>query len=282
MAALAVLAVAACAAPTSGGAVAPASLASTSATTAGSGPATPSPSSSATSSVHPANAVVARCGLPNAAATPIRIGGPAGNTLTGAVVGTGATAAVFVHETGRQGLCGFWPYAAWLGGQGVRSVLLDLCGHGDSRCDLGSEFAGDIPTQVAVAVAWARAHGARRVTLVGASMGGTAVTVTAQRVHADAVVDLSGPVEFLGMDTAKALPRLRMPTLVVAAANDPDTDAGRLRELVAAAPARHKRFLPVASGHGWETLAAGPFPGDGFSAVAGVVRDWVLGRYGTA
>ena len=84
------------------------------------------------------------------------------------------------------------------------------------------------------------------------------------------------------MDTAKAFPRLTMPTLVVAADNDPDTDAGRLRELVAAAPARRKRFLGVASGHGWETLAAGPFPGDGFSAVAGVVRDWVLGRYGTA
>lgn len=278
------LAVGACAAPSPGGAAAGTPVASTTVTATSGSPATVTTTmtSSAATSARPANAVVARCGLPDAAATPVRIGGSAGNILTGAVVGTGPTVAVFVHETGRQGLCGFWPYAVWLGGQGVRSVLLDLCGHGDSRCDLGSDFAGDIPAQVAMAVAWARAHGARRVTLVGASMGGTAVTVTAQRVRADAVVDLSGPVEFLGMDTATAFPHLTLPTLVVAADNDPDTDAGRLRALVAAAPARHKRFLEVAAGHGWETLAAGPFPGDGFSEVAGVVRDWVLGRYGTA
>ena len=274
------VALAACAAPHGGRSGAAAAGATRSAGPAASPQGQPTATASTTApEPTPSTALGRRCGRPDVPARLLRLAGPGGNTLDAAEVGAGPTVAVFVHETGGAGLCGFWPYAVWLADRGVRSVLLDLCGYGESRCDLGARFAGDPVAQTGLAVTWARAHGAHRVTLVGASMGGTVATVAARPLHASAVVDLSGPVEFIGLDTAKAAPGLDMPTLMVAADNDPDTDAGRLRAALAAAPARHKRFVTVDAGHGWDTLAAGPFPEDGFSPVADVVRRWVLGDY---
>jgi pimeloyl-ACP methyl ester carboxylesterase len=72
-------------------------------------------------------------------------------------------------------MCGFWPYAVGLAQtQHIRAVLFDQCGYGATQCPAAS--SGDNgPAWTAAttaAVTWARAHGARRVTLVGASFGG--------------------------------------------------------------------------------------------------------------
>jgi hypothetical protein len=78
------------------------------------------------------------CGGPTTPAQSFWLSAPGGAQLYAAVVGTGPTTAVFVHEAGPRGLCGFWPYADWLARtKGVRSVLFSQCGAGASQCPAG-------------------------------------------------------------------------------------------------------------------------------------------------
>ena len=134
------------------------------------------------------------CGGPTTKAQSFWLSAPGGAQLSAAVVGTGPTTAVFVHEAGPRGLCGFWPYADWLARtNGVRSVLFSHCGAGASQCPAGK--AADQWLKVTTAaVAWARAHGAGQVALVGASAGGVVALEVAASLSppVDAVVDLSG------------------------------------------------------------------------------------------
>jgi hypothetical protein len=69
------------------------------------------------------------CGGPTTPAQSLWLSAPGGAQIYAAVVGTGPTTAVFVHQAGPTGLCGFWPYAAWLARtNGVRSMLFSQCG----------------------------------------------------------------------------------------------------------------------------------------------------------
>jgi hypothetical protein len=68
---------------------------------------------------------------PTTPARSLWLSAPGGAQLYAGVVGTGPVTAVFVHEFGPRGLCGFWPYADWLARtNGVRSVLFSQCGGG--------------------------------------------------------------------------------------------------------------------------------------------------------
>ena len=112
------------------------------------------------------------CGGPTTPAQSFWLAAPGGAQVYAAVVGTGPTTAVFVHEAGPRGLCGFWPYADWLARtNGVRSLLFSQCGAGASQCPPG-DAADQWQEVTTAAVTWARAHGAGQVTLVGASAGG--------------------------------------------------------------------------------------------------------------
>ena len=68
-------------------------------------------------------------------------------------------------------MCGFLFYADFLAKRGIRILLVDLCDHGQSIC-LNDPIADDPGAQVKLAVDAARAEGAERVVLVGASLGG--------------------------------------------------------------------------------------------------------------
>ena len=75
------------------------------------------------------------CGGPTTPAQSFWLPAPGGAQVYAAVVGTGPTTAVFVHQAGPTGLCGFWPYADWLARtKGVRSLLFSQCGTGASQC----------------------------------------------------------------------------------------------------------------------------------------------------
>ena len=139
--------------------------------------------------------VAKRCGPPDLPAQQVDWRTGAGDRLHGVVVGSGPTVAVFAHQTDGDGLCGFWAYANWLTKRGIRSVLVDLCGYGDSDCRPGRQLDLHPTQQLRLAVDWARGHGAQRVTLVGASMGGSIVIGSAAALDVDAMVDLSGPPE---------------------------------------------------------------------------------------
>ena len=139
-------------------------------------------------------------------------------------------------------------FAEWAASRGVMAVLIDLCGWGRSACK--GAFAADAEAQVRLVVDWARAHGARRVTLVGASMGGAIALGVGQQAGADAVVDLSGPAVWQGVPTAgEAARATTVPLFLAVAPGDREMDPAALRSAVSASPSQHKRFVSTSGGH---------------------------------
>lgn len=254
------------------------SLFSSPARTSSSAPTSASTPRSASSSSYPGSPLFGLCGPPGAPSTAWSVRVSPGNVLTGIEVGSGPTAAVFVHESGSSGLCGFATYAPWLARQHVHAVLLNLCGYGRSRCRGG--YAANLVAQTSAAVRWARANGARRVTLVGASMGGTVVMAASGTVHADAVVDLSGPLTWdPGMSTVRSARTLRIPALVVCTPGDPDTDYATLRRATGTVRNAHARFVTAPDGHGWDVLESYGADHTSITGIGALVGRWVRGAY---
>jgi dienelactone hydrolase len=231
----------------------------------------------------PRGPVSERCGEPEAPARWIRLRGPDQDRLAAVVVGEGPVTAVYSHQSDPEALCGFWPYAVWLAEEyGVRSVLLDHCGSGGSACAY-DDFHDDLARQVEVAVDWAREHGASRVSLVGASRGGTTAIVAASRIRpsVDAVVDLSGPLRSLSLDALGSAPRVTAPTLLALAPDDGVATMADFRSLLGRLGSSTKRFVRAESGHGWETLGWVERTGFEPSPLAATVAAWLRGDVGT-
>ena len=263
------VAVAACSSGSGGGGRPEATPASVSATA---GPNAPPP-------VQPAE----QCGGgPAVPAEPFWLSGARGAQLAAATVGSGPDVAVFVHESGTSGLCGFWPYAVWLAqGRHLRALLFDQCGYGASFCEKDSATEpDDWITSTMAAVAWARSHGARRVTLVGASVGGIVVLHAAASIQppVDAVVDLSGELAWSGLDSLTAARALTVPVLYAVAPHDEYVTVADMRRIYAATGSRSKRLVQVESGHGWEMLT--PPSRTGWSPLATQVAAIIQGRHG--
>jgi Dienelactone hydrolase family len=221
------------------------------------------------------------CGGPRTPSQSFWLSAPGGARLYAAVVGTGPATAVFVHEVGPRGLCGFWAYADWLARtKGVRSLLFSQCGAGASQCPAGNP-ADQWLAGTTAAVTWVRAHGAGQVTLVGASVGGVvALQVAASlRPPVDGVVDLSGERRGMGLDSLSAARRLEVPALFAVAPGDRFVSVAAMRQLYEAAPVRPKRLMVLAegAGHGWELL--GGAAGTGWSALAVTVAAWIQGHH---
>ena len=221
------------------------------------------------------------CGGPTTPAQTFWLSAPGGAQVYAAVVGTGPATAVFVHQAGTTGLCGFWSYADWLARtQGVRSLLFSQCGNGASQCPAGNPADQWLEVSTA-AVTWARSHGAGQVTLVGASAGGVVALQVAASIRppVDAVVDLSGEKSWMGLDSLAAGRRLRVPALFAVAPGDRYVSVTTMRRLYQAAPARPKRLVVLAdgAGHGWELL--GGAAGSDWSPLAVMVAAWIQGRH---
>lgn len=202
-----------------------------------------------------------------------------GGELKGAVVGEGPVVAVYLHETGAAGICGWVPFASWAAARGVRGVLLDLCGWGVSDCEPTLE--GDVTAQVRAGVDWARSAGATSVTVVGASMGASMALGVGQAAGADAVVALSGPDQWPGVpDAVPAGKATTVPLLVAAADGDPGIDRAALRQAVRESPATTKRYVAEPGlGHGYTLLDEGTTYEPAYTPLATTVVDWVNGRY---
>ena len=221
------------------------------------------------------------CGGPTTPAESLWLSGPGEALVYVAVVGTGPATAVFAHQAGPRGLCGFWPYADWPARtSGVRSVLFSQCGAGASQCPAG-DAADQWLNVTTAAVSWARSQGAGQVTLVGASAGGVVALEVAASIHppVDAVVNLSGGRRWQGLDSLAAARRLRVPALFAVAPGDSAVSVGTMRRQYQAAPVRAKRLvvLPEGAGHGWELL--GGAAGSDWSPLAITVAAWIQGRH---
>jgi pimeloyl-ACP methyl ester carboxylesterase len=152
-------------------------------------------------------------------ARPFRFRTPAGAVLVGVVLGRGRSRIVFAHGRGGD-LCEWLPYARRFAGLGYRVLAFDFAGFGDSPAGSGPDAA--IDANVVAAAGELRRRGAEEIVLVGSSMGATAVLSAATRIRppVSGVVSLSGPGAFGAVSAWRAMPRLRVPVLFVAAADD--------------------------------------------------------------
>ncbi|PZS13678.1 MAG: hypothetical protein DLM57_16105 [Pseudonocardiales bacterium] len=234
---------------------------------------TASTTTKASQSSPPTPNAEARCGSKRVQSLLRQITGPSRARLPVLDVGQGSTVAVFLHQTDGDGLCGWWPFAAWLTAHvHVRAVLVDLCGYGNADCP-PSSFAEDQKAQVALAVQHARTAATRRVVLVGASMGGALALGSATAVHADAVVDLSGPADWTNAKAGPAARLLRVPCLIAVSPRDPDASYTDLKAAFATIPASPKKFVSGDGGHGWDLLS------DTTAPLATTVAHWIAGTY---
>lgn len=199
-----------------------------------------------------------------------------GSKVAAANIGTGGTVALYFHQN-EDSLCGWAQFATLAAQHGVHGLLVDFCGFGQSTCT--PAVTADPAAQVALAVDWAKANGATRITLVGASMGGSIALANAAKVKSDAVVDISGPYAWKSVpDAVTSATPLTQPLLIAAATADSDVSPELLQAAVEASASTHKVFLKAASGHGWQLLSDGAAPGT-LSAIGARALQWINGDY---
>jgi dienelactone hydrolase len=178
-----------------------------------------------------------------------------GTKLVGHRFGSGKTAIVLVHQR-RGTLCQWVPYAKRLAGLGYTAFALDLRGNGESQSrpyPANQRYGGD----VAAAAKFVRSLGARKVFLVGASLGGSAAISAAANTRpvVDGVVSVSGAADLAG--AIDVVSHVQVPSLFIAGADDTDF-ANDARRLYGASTAQDKTLevLPGAYEHGTQLVAA--------------------------
>ena len=264
-------------------------LAVSACTSGGSPSATPPPSPSLSPSASPSSqdpirsaGLAQRCGAPDVPSTLHRLRSTDGVVLSAASIGTGPRAVVLLHQSDGDA-CGWWSFGGpWLAGQGYRVLMLELRCFGESTCP-GSQQIGERLADVRAAAAWLRATGARTVSVVGVSMGGTIAAAAGAdpRVAANAVVDMSGeltstPVQASPPLSARdAIPHLRSRLLYLTAAQDLGVDHTADLTLLSRAPAGHvtTTVVPDSGDHGWALLTTdGHTPSRWARALAAFLR----------
>jgi alpha/beta superfamily hydrolase len=211
-----------------------------------------------TAAAAPAGASDRPCTEPGVRAQAIRFRTGDGVELAGALVGSGPVGAVLIHEYPRD-YCGWLPYSGYLARHGVRALLFDLRCFGRSPCPGGR---GHAIADVAAAMAELRRRGARRVALVGASMGGAIAVVAAAQLHPAVVVDLSGERDTTGLtpgidaDAGASAHAVTAPALFAVARGDRYVPVDDMRAVARRVRSATRRLivLPAVAGHGWDLL----------------------------
>lgn len=140
-----------------------------------------------------------------------------GVELTGDLRGSGPTGVVLAHmfPTDRTSWADL---GSLLADRGYRSLAFDFRGYGDSG---GQRDIPEIWRDVLAAVDALRDRGARRIVLIGASMGGTASLIAASRAEVQGVITLSAAETFMGLSTPpEVLQAVDEPKLFIAAQGD--------------------------------------------------------------
>ena len=209
--------------------------------------------------------LAAACGAAEPGPTKVRPGSEAvsfessdGIPLEGRLFGEGSVGVVLSHMRPSD-QTSWWDFARDLADEGYLVLTYDARGYcpgGVAGCSGGEQDLGEIWRDVVGAVSFLRSEGARRVSLVGASMGGTASLYAAAQEDLDleAIVTLSAPAAFEGMDlTPDVLVRIDTAKLFVAGFEDgPYADDARY--LYDAAPPPKRVEILTTGDHGTDIL----------------------------
>jgi dienelactone hydrolase len=210
-----------------------------------------------------------RCPGPDAPATTLYFPSRSGARLDGALVGSGPVGAVLLSEYPGP-YCGWWAYAVDLARHGIHVLLFDFHCQGLSACDHHRlAYVAD----AAGAIATLRAHGARSIALIGASLGGAVALAAAASQHPAALIDLSGEsdpgriIRGLHLNGPHFAPRVHTPSLFAVARRDTYVTVDAMRRIYDATASRAKtlHILPRSAGHGWDMLTS---PTGGFTPLA--------------
>ncbi len=244
--------------------------------TAPTAPSTSVSSASAPSS-EPLTGIAAECGVPQAAGRRTAMTTSDGVALSAIEAGNGKVGVVLLHQL-RGGSCGWWPYAVRLAGLGYAVEVPDLRCFGASACPDGEGASRRHDLDVAAAVERLEARGARRVVVVGASMG-AAVTVSIASRPPKAVVAaiaLSPPMSFpvwqpveRRVGTAGALAgQARIPLVLVTSPGDRDAPPELVEAFARDSGARVTLLRLDRPGHGWNLLRSGVAGEEAWTPVA--------------
>jgi dienelactone hydrolase len=171
--------------------------------------------------------------------------------------GQGTTAIVLVHQV-NQDHCG-WSSQAGALAKKYRVMSIDLRGYGTSQRAKGTT-AFAYRNDIAAATAELRAKGAKKVVLVGASMGGSAVVVAGAFINppVDAIVAVSAPTNYKGQNAKTAAPKLTIPARFLAANDDgAAVSSAKSLDRSATSSPNHQVVVFAEGGHGWALLHPG-------------------------
>lgn len=198
----------------------------------------------------------------------------AASVLPGYAMGAGEDAVVLLAQV-TGGSCAWLGYAEWLADNDVRVIAIDVCGQGGAECS--DDFAARPADQVDLAVRSLRDDGAERVTLVGSSMGASIAQGVAVSVGADAVVAVSPPPEWEGVDDVETVAEeINVPWLLVAAKGD-DIDPPRLEKARESSPVPGGYREVSGSAHGYALITDGMLVDPQVEPLGRNILEWIRG-----
>jgi alpha-beta hydrolase superfamily lysophospholipase len=198
-----------------------------------------------------------RCGTVHAQWRTLWFHASDGTKLDGAELGSGARGVILMHESPAD-LCGWEPYGTRLARNGFHVLNIDLRAYGLSARGPTGGARGAI-ADVRGAVDDLKQLGAKKVALVGASYGAVTALVAGPSLGSQitGVASLSGELDLgSGLNALAAVPRLRVPLLIMGSRDDRYLDARDAQKLLRAAGSSDKSLAEFAGAdHGWDLLA---------------------------
>jgi alpha-beta hydrolase superfamily lysophospholipase len=217
-----------------------------------------------------------KCGGSSVTAAPFWLQAADGVRLYAVEEGDGPIGVVLAHESPGD-LCGWLPYMPTLARAGVRVLAFDFRGFGDSDRPAATRDFLAYGRDFRAAAVRLRADGARKVFLFGASFGGAAALTYAPSVPVDGVVSFSGETHIpgTGLDGLAAVPRLRVPLLIVGSRHDRYLTVADALRLLRRAGSHDKRTALYPGGyHGWDLVEDAPYA----AQVRSLVLAWLRAR----
>jgi dienelactone hydrolase len=162
-----------------------------------------------------------------------------------AASGSGLIGIVVDHQA-NQSLCDSMSWADTFAAEGYLAIAPTL------------DDSYQVP-ETEASVGYLRTHGATKIVLLGASMGGTSVLITAAQLQppVQAVISVSGPATYSPLDASVTAPKLTVPVFYSAGADD-ESFASDETSMYQATPAKDKvlDIVPGNGDHGFDLLGA--------------------------
>ena len=173
-----------------------------------------------------------------------------GVTLSGHRFGRGTDGVILAHRFPTDQISWF-PFAESIQARDWTALTFDFRGYGTSD---GEREIAKIDRDLAGAVHYARGSGAKRIILIGASMGGTAALKVSAAEPVDGVVVLSPSMAFLGLSSEEDLPKIRAPKFFLVSEVEMNVPVQSVRRQFKSAPEPKRLEVVPDSAHGSRML----------------------------